>query len=169
MNLDPCLARVQREQKAAAEAARFGAHFTRIVRYSVLRTDQRQVAVDQVENRRGLARRGKGRAGCGPSESSLLFIFLPPNPAFKYLFSSPTQALKRSRTRRVATRAPHHDHRHRHAAGVRAVAGGGTRPCTTRRRRPRTRPSRDETRAPIPIVARLYFPPPRDEPRRARV
>ena len=28
--------RVRREQKAAAEAARFGAHFTRIVRYSVL-------------------------------------------------------------------------------------------------------------------------------------
>ena len=36
LNLDPCLARVQREQKAAAEAARFGAHFTWIVRYSVL-------------------------------------------------------------------------------------------------------------------------------------
>ena len=32
--LDPCLAWVRREQKAAANEARFGAHFTQIVRFS---------------------------------------------------------------------------------------------------------------------------------------
>ena len=32
---DPCLAWVRREQKAAAKEAKFGAHFTQIVRYSV--------------------------------------------------------------------------------------------------------------------------------------
>ena len=33
---DPCLARVRREPKAAAKEARFGAHFTQIVRFSAL-------------------------------------------------------------------------------------------------------------------------------------
>jgi hypothetical protein len=32
--LDPCLAWVQREQKAATNEAKFGAHFTQIVRFS---------------------------------------------------------------------------------------------------------------------------------------
>src|SRR5436305_14908679 len=32
--LDPCLAWVQREQKAAAKVARFGAHFTQIITFS---------------------------------------------------------------------------------------------------------------------------------------
>ena len=32
--LDPCLARVRREQKAASKGARFGVHFTQIVTFS---------------------------------------------------------------------------------------------------------------------------------------
>ena len=32
--LDPCLARVRREQRAAAKCARFGVHFTQIITFS---------------------------------------------------------------------------------------------------------------------------------------
>jgi len=32
--LDPCLARVRREQNVAAKTARFGAHLTKIVKFS---------------------------------------------------------------------------------------------------------------------------------------
>jgi hypothetical protein len=34
--IDPCLARVRREQKAAVKDARFGAHFTQMYRFSAL-------------------------------------------------------------------------------------------------------------------------------------
>ena len=37
LNLGPCLAQVQREQKAAVEAARFGAHFTQMYSVEILR------------------------------------------------------------------------------------------------------------------------------------
>jgi orotate phosphoribosyltransferase len=38
--LDPCLAWVQRERKAATNEAKFGAHFTQIVRFSALVSGQ---------------------------------------------------------------------------------------------------------------------------------